>query len=86
MRLREQSRDALIRLLVAETRWLRSAPLSFPDCRDRLADLVLSLLTGKGTSLVVTMLLVCLGFMMLAPGVLAVLHIIDWFEARRKAR
>lgn len=39
-------RDALIRLLVAESQWLRSAPLSFPDCRESLADLVLSLLTG----------------------------------------
>jgi hypothetical protein len=39
-------RDALIRLLVAESQWLRSAPLWFPACRQSIADLVVSLLIG----------------------------------------
>ncbi|AXO36972.1 hypothetical protein MicB006_4709 [Micromonospora sp. B006] len=39
-------RDALIRLLVAEAHWLGSAPLWFPECRDTIAELALSLLTS----------------------------------------
>ncbi|MER7460667.1 hypothetical protein [Micromonospora sp. NPDC126480] len=43
-------RDALVRLLVAEAHWLRSAPLWFPECRATVADLALSLLTGEAAS------------------------------------
>ncbi|MEU4477682.1 hypothetical protein AB0F68_06360 [Micromonospora sp. NPDC023966] len=39
-------RDALVRLLVAEAHWLRSAPLWFPECQSTVADLALLLLVG----------------------------------------
>ncbi|KAB1913584.1 STAS domain-containing protein [Micromonospora sp. AMSO31t] len=40
-------RDALVRLLVAEAHWLRSAPLWFPECQSTVADLALMLLVGE---------------------------------------
>lgn len=43
-------RDALVRLMVAEAHWLRSAPLWFPDCRETVAELALLLLIGDAAS------------------------------------
>lgn len=48
-----------------------------------LVALVLSLLTGTGQQLAVGALFACLGFGFLTNGLLAVLKIIDWFEARK---
>lgn len=41
-------RDGLLRLLVAEPHWLRSAPLWFPDCRAQVAGLATGVLLGDG--------------------------------------
>ena len=48
-----------------------------------LLALVFSLVAGQGQSIAVNLLLICVGFMMLANGCLAVTKIIDWIEARR---
>jgi hypothetical protein len=49
-------RDALIRLLVAESHRLGEAPLWFPDCRATIADLAVSALLGEGALAVEQML------------------------------
>ena len=48
-----------------------------------LLAVVFSLVVGEGQSIAVNLLLICVGFMMLANGCLAVTKIIDWLEARR---
>ena len=45
--------------------------------------LVLSLVAERGQSLAVSVLMVCVAFAFLTNGFLAILKIIDWFEARK---
>jgi hypothetical protein len=45
-------RDSLLRLLVAESQWLDSEPLSFPEYRAIIADLAVGMLTGDQALLV----------------------------------
>jgi hypothetical protein len=48
-----------------------------------LVAIALTFLADRGQSITVQLLLVCVGFGFLTNGVLAVLKIIDWFEARK---
>jgi hypothetical protein len=43
-----------------------------------------SFLADRGQGVAVSVLLMCVAFTFLANGVLAVLKIIDWFEARKR--
>ena len=43
----------------------------------------LSLVFGQGQSIAVNLLLICVGFAMLANGCFAVTKIVDWVEARK---
>ncbi|MGZ2411490.1 hypothetical protein ACUXST_000887 [Sphingomonas sp. F9_3S_D5_B_2] len=45
-----------------------------------------SVLAGRGQSIAINLLLVCLAFGFVTNGFWAVLKIIDWFEARRGKR
>jgi hypothetical protein len=45
-------RDSLLRLLVAESQWLKSEPLSFPRYRAIIADLAVTMLTGDQALLI----------------------------------
>jgi hypothetical protein len=48
-----------------------------------LVALVLTFLAGRGQSVALQLLFVCVAFGFITNGVLAVLKIIDWFEARK---
>ncbi|GAB1690587.1 hypothetical protein [Krasilnikovia sp. M28-CT-15] len=48
----QPARDALIRLLVAESHWLMSAPLWFPECRSKIADMAASMLADNAALLI----------------------------------
>ena len=43
----------------------------------------ITLLADSGQGIAVGVMLLCLGFSFLANGVLAVLKVIDWFDARK---
>ena len=51
-----------------------------------LIGVLFSFLAGRGQNLAVTVLLVSVAFYFLVSGVFVVLKIIDWFEARQRAR
>ncbi len=46
------SRDALVRLLVAEPQWLHSAPLWFPACREMISEMAASMLVNNAALLI----------------------------------
>ncbi|RZU48792.1 hypothetical protein EV385_0516 [Krasilnikovia cinnamomea] len=48
----QPARDALVRLLVAESQWLTSAPLWFPECRSKIADMAASMLADNSALLI----------------------------------
>jgi hypothetical protein len=45
-----RQRDALVRLLTAERQWLKSAPLWFPEVRERVAGITSSMLAGESAA------------------------------------